>query len=224
MKSLHCTLQQKFPGLTVEAIRDFEQHGSLMNTRKYHLVYGVHEYARQVYILLSGSMKIGNYSAQKNEVVKHIVHSPCIIGMASIRDQLEYGEFAMSLAENTQLLALESSVFKMLMHRHQCIMDFVMNLVNRQLKEMESRLFNILHMDAKTRIIEFIAHHVLENGVHNGVECHLNHGLTQQDIANFTGTSRQTVTSVMNDLKKENLIFFNRNVIMIHDIHRLQTA
>ena len=45
--------------------------------------------------------------------------------------------------------------------------------------------------------------------------------LTQQDIANLTGTSRQTVTSVLNDLKKSNLIYFNRNSILIRDLAKL---
>ncbi|MEO1713645.1 MAG: helix-turn-helix domain-containing protein [Bacteroidota bacterium] len=47
------------------------------------------------------------------------------------------------------------------------------------------------------------------------------HCLTQQDIANITGTSRQTVTSVLNDLKKENLIYFNRRSILIRDMAKL---
>ncbi|NRA51520.1 MAG: winged helix-turn-helix domain-containing protein, partial [Phaeodactylibacter sp.] len=45
--------------------------------------------------------------------------------------------------------------------------------------------------------------------------------LTQQDIANITGTSRQTVTSVMNDLRKSNLIYFNRRTILIRDLGKL---
>ncbi|MDF1867710.1 MAG: helix-turn-helix domain-containing protein [Saprospiraceae bacterium] len=50
----------------------------------------------------------------------------------------------------------------------------------------------------------------------------LKHCLTQQDIANITGTSRQTVTSVLNDLKKENLIHFNRRTILIRDVNTLK--
>jgi CRP/FNR family transcriptional regulator, cyclic AMP receptor protein len=37
----------------------------------------------------------------------------------------------------------------------------------------------------------------------------------------LTGTSRQTVTSVLNDLRKSNLIYFNRNSILIRDLQNL---
>jgi CRP-like cAMP-binding protein len=47
------------------------------------------------------------------------------------------------------------------------------------------------------------------------------HSLTQQDIANFTGTSRQTVTYVLNDLKRQNQIYFKRKSILIRDIASL---
>jgi len=45
--------------------------------------------------------------------------------------------------------------------------------------------------------------------------------LTQQDIANLVGASRQTVTAVLNELKKSNLIYFNRNTILIRDMDKL---
>jgi CRP-like cAMP-binding protein len=55
-----------------------------------------------------------------------------------------------------------------------------------------------------------------------GYEMLVKHSLTQQDIANLTGTSRQTVTSVLNDLRKSDLIYFNRKSILIRDMTRLE--
>lgn len=40
--------------------------------------------------------------------------------------------------------------------------------------------------------------------------------------ANLTGTSRQTVTKIMNDLKENNLINFNRKQILFRDIEVLK--
>jgi CRP-like cAMP-binding protein len=53
------------------------------------------------------------------------------------------------------------------------------------------------------------------------MELLIKHSMTQQDIANYTGTSRQTVTSILNDLKKTNKIYFKRNSILIRDIASL---
>ncbi|MBK7698438.1 MAG: winged helix-turn-helix domain-containing protein [Saprospiraceae bacterium] len=58
-------------------------------------------------------------------------------------------------------------------------------------------------------------------GLPIGHETLLKHEFTQQDIASFTGTSRQTVTTVLNDLKKSNKIHFKRKAILIRDVAHL---
>ena len=73
----------------------------------------------------------------------------------------------------------------------------------------------------RARIIDFIKESAEKRGRRVGFEMLFKHCLTQQDIANITGTSRQTVTSVLNDLKRSDLIYFNRRSILIRDIAKL---
>jgi CRP-like cAMP-binding protein len=60
-----------------------------------------------------------------------------------------------------------------------------------------------------------------ERGVKYADEIQLNHSLTHQDIANLTATSRQTVTSILNELKEDEIIKFDRQTILVHDIEKL---
>ena len=48
------------------------------------------------------------------------------------------------------------------------------------------------------------------------------HNLTHLDMANLTATSRQTVTTVLNELKEQNLIHLERNKFLIRDIDNLK--
>ena len=86
---------------------------------------------------------------------------------------------------------------------------------------MEERLTHMIVKDARERIIEFLLDTASKDGRKVGYEVLVKHHLTQQDIANITGTSRQTVTSVFNDLKKSNQINFSRTSILIRDIANL---
>lgn len=45
--------------------------------------------------------------------------------------------------------------------------------------------------------------------------------LTHKDIASLTGTSRQTVTTILNELKEANVINFDRKRILIRDLNKL---
>ncbi|MEO1623728.1 MAG: Crp/Fnr family transcriptional regulator, partial [Bacteroidota bacterium] len=93
--------------------------------------------------------------------------------------------------------------------------------LGNRLRKAESRLESLIFKDARTRIIDFIKENVASRGRRVGYEMLLRHSLTQQDIANLTGTSRQTVTSVLNELRKMDLIYFNRKSILVRDMGKL---
>ncbi len=76
--------------------------------------------------------------------------------------------------------------------------------------------------DARTRIIGFLHEQAAKNGMKFADETLIRHGFTHQDMANITGTSRQLVTIVLNELKKENLINFDRSSILIRDLDQLK--
>ncbi len=54
-----------------------------------------------------------------------------------------------------------------------------------------------------------------------GVEVLVKHDLTHQDMANLTATSRQTVTTVLNDLKEKDLIYMERKRFLIRELDKL---
>ena len=87
-----------------------------------------------------------------------------------------------------------------------------------RLKKMEQKVSSLIFKDARTRIIEFLANMGLEKGVKVGQETMIKTNLTHKDIAQLTGTSRQTVTTILNELKSQNLINFNRRQILIRNL------
>jgi CRP/FNR family transcriptional regulator len=46
--------------------------------------------------------------------------------------------------------------------------------------------------------------------------------LTNQDLANFCGTSRESTNRILNDLKKDEIISIKKGKITIHDLQFLK--
>ena len=86
---------------------------------------------------------------------------------------------------------------------------------------MERRIESLVFKDARTRIVEFLREMAEEKGQKVGFEMMIKNHLTHKDIASLTGTSRQTVTTVMNELRDENIINFDRRRILIRDMAKL---
>jgi CRP-like cAMP-binding protein len=64
----------------------------------------------------------------------------------------------------------------------------------------------------------------VEQGSRIGFETLVRHNMTHQDIADMTGTSRQMVTAVLNQLKRSNLLHFNRKKILFRDLNALPVS
>ena len=123
--------------------------------------------------------------------------------------------------DEVEYLAVKVTDFQQLMQHNQRLIFSCLHHLSQRLQRVEERLAKLVLKDARERIIEFLVEAAGREGRRVGYETLVKHYLTQQDIANLTGTSRQTVTSVLNDLRKSNLIYFNRNSILIRDIEKL---
>jgi CRP-like cAMP-binding protein len=127
----------------------------------------------------------------------------------------------MTLNADVEYFKISAVNFKRLMQFNSQLSFRVLNMIGKRLQRAEDRLESLIFKDARERIIDFLKDNALQRGRKVGFETLFKHSLTQQDIANFTGTSRQTVTSVLNDLRKSNQIYFNRKSILIRDLANL---
>ena len=97
----------------------------------------------------------------------------------------------------------------------------IYKLIGLRFKKLERRIESMVFKDARTRIIEFLKELAQEKGTKVGFETMIRNHYTHKDIASLTATSRQTVTTTLNDLKEKNLINFDRRQILIRDIDQL---
>lgn len=188
---------------------------------RYSFVYLPGEPSEQVYFLAKGSVKIGTHSSDGKEVIKSLVHPLAMFGELGLIGEEERQDFAQVLKEEVQVFVLKVEDFKKIMRQNFDLSSKVMNLFGARLLRAESKLESLIFKDARTRIIEFIKESVSDRGRRIGYEMLLKHSLTHQDIANITCTSRQTVTLVLNELRKSDLIYFNRGKILVRDMARL---
>lgn len=188
---------------------------------KYSYMYMPDEPSSVVFFLVKGTIKIGTHSNDGKEVIKSILHPFSMFGELGIVGEQKRQDFARAMNEEVGFFTLRVEDFKKLMRSNHLLSLQVLGLMGERLRKAENRLEALIFKDARTRIIDFLKDNAEQRGRRVGYEMLFKHSLTQQDIANITGTSRQTVTSVLNELRKENLIYFNRRSILIRDMTKL---
>jgi CRP/FNR family cyclic AMP-dependent transcriptional regulator len=189
---------------------------------KYSYIYFAGDVSDTIFFLVKGAIKIGIHSDDGKEVIKAVLHPTKMFGELCVVGEEHRPDFAMAMNEDVAYYTLKVEDFKSLMQSNNTLCTKILNLMGERLRRTESRLEALVFKDARTRIIDFLKESASNRGMRIGLdEMLVKHTLTQQDIANITGTSRQTVTSVLNELKKSNLIHFNRRSILIRDMAAL---
>lgn len=188
---------------------------------RYSFIYLPGDNSDHLYFLARGTVKIGTHSSDGKEVIKHLIHPMAMFGELGLIGENQRTEFAQALKEDVHIYALRVDDFQRLMRNNFDLCNKVMTSFGSRLVSAESKLESLIFKDARTRIIDFIKDSISKRGRRVGYEMLLRHSLTHQDIANITCTSRQTVTLVLNELKKSDLIYFNRGKILVRDMAKL---
>lgn len=188
---------------------------------KYSYLYVPGDSSDKIFFLLKGTIKIGSHSSDGKEVIKSILHPMAMFGEMCVVGERNRKDFARIMNQDCQYFSLKVEDFRRLMRSNHQLSTNVLNMIGERLRKVEDRLEALIFKDARTRIIDFIKESAEKRGRQVGFETLIKHSLTQQDIANLTGTSRQTVTSVLNELKKLNLIYFTRKSILVRDLAKL---
>ena len=188
--------------------------------KKDEFIYLPDDSATHIYMVVNGRVKIGHYLENGEEVVTSILTKGEIFGELAVAGEEKRRDFAQAVEEVT-ICPLTTEELKALMYDNKELSFKILKLIGLRLMKLERKLELLVFKDARTRIIEFLRDAASWKGIKVGTETMIQTRLTHQDIGSLTGTSRQTVTTILNELKEKNLINFNRKQILIRDIDKL---
>jgi CRP/FNR family cyclic AMP-dependent transcriptional regulator len=183
-------------------------------------IYLPEEHADRIFFLTEGRVKIGTYGETGKEITKAILSKGEVFGELSLVGEEKRRDFAYAM-EETQLCVVTVDEMKSLMREHNGLSLFLMKIMGSRMLDMENRLESLVFKDSRTRIIEFLHDLGQKKGQRVGYETLVRKFMTHQEIANLTATSRQTVTTVLNELRNKNVLTFNRRRLLIRDMEQL---
>lgn len=174
----------------------------------------------KIYFIDEGRVKIGTHGDSGKEITKAILSKGEVFGELSILGEKSRRDFALAM-EDTKVCMINSTEMKALLKDHSGLNLFLMKIMGSRILEMESRLESLVFKDSRSRIVEYLVELVHKKGQRIGYEFVVRKFITHQEIANLTATSRQTVTTVLNELRNKELITFNRKRLLVRDLEKL---
>ena len=185
-------------------------------------IYIPDENADKIFFVMEGRVKISNIGGDGKEVTKTIINQGEIFGELALVGEDKRRDIATAL-ETTTVCIMSLNEMKSMMKSHSAISVFIMKILGNRIVDMEKRLESLVFRDSRTRIVEFLLDLVNKKGQRVGYEMVVRKFLTHQEIANMTATSRQTVTTVLNELRGKNIITFDRKRLLVRDMEKLES-
>lgn len=188
--------------------------------KKNDYIYFEEDNADKVYLINYGKVKIGYITEDGEEVIMAILSKGEIFGEKAILGEEKRNEFAQALDKETSICPISTIEMIELLRENKEFSLKIYKFIGFRFKKLERRLQLMLFKDTKTRLKEFIKELSEDFGYKNVItgDTIIRQPYTQKEMATLIGTSRPTLNILLNELKDENYLDFNRKEIILKKI------
>ncbi len=172
------------------------------------------EASHHVFLLLKGRIKI----YQSSSIGKEAILWLCFVGELFGMSEASRGGKRMVSAQacdTSEVLCIRKEEFFSFLEAHPQTALVIVQVLACRLRVLSEVVINLISDDVRTRILKLVLHLASRCGIPSEVGLRLDIALTHQEIADMTGTTRQTITLTMGQLEREGLIAIHHHKIHI---------
>ncbi|MEG6616055.1 Crp/Fnr family transcriptional regulator [Peptococcaceae bacterium 1198_IL3148] len=195
--------------------------GMLMHYPKGHTLFSAGDIADRIYLVEEGYVKIYRIASDGRRVTVGCMRSPGeLMGLA---ETLHHGErtcFAGAI-NDVKAVVVRKNKFEELLEAKPRLAVKVARLLGARMREAEAIVHELVCWQVPGRLALMLLKISELTGVKTDKGLKINLRLTHEEMANMIGTSRQTVTSTLNNFKNEKSITMEGRDIFITDLDKL---
>jgi CRP/FNR family cyclic AMP-dependent transcriptional regulator len=170
------------------------------------------EVGDSLYTISSGRVKVFIGDEDGREIILKILGPGDFFGEMSLIDS-EPRSASVSTLEASTFRVLSHQDFEMCLERAPRIGSTVMQALAKRLRDADRKISTLALMDVYGRV----ASTLLELAINSNGKLIVGEKLSQQDIANMVGASREMVNRILKDLSDRGYISVEQKTITIHD-------
>jgi len=209
-----------FGGLPGTDIRRLGEHSETGLVEAGQHVYQAGDPADSVYVLKSGRIKVTRAEDGK-ELILYFVSPGEILGELTITGCRRRSGTATAL-EDAFICAIGGAYFEELMLRHPKVAVEVVRVIGGREERAEKRALEMISKDVPTRLAHMLVELAADFGERKRRGVRLDLPLTQSDLAQLVGSTRETVSTVFNEFRRAGLVDSAGRTIWVLDPGRLE--
>jgi CRP/FNR family transcriptional regulator, cyclic AMP receptor protein len=185
-----------------------------------HTVFGEGDPGDWLYIIVSGKVKIGRRSPDGHESLLTIMGPSDMFGDLSIFDPAPRTSSATTITE-VRAVSLDRDALRAWIADRPEMAERLLRVLARRLRRTNSNVTDLIFTDVPGRVAKQLLLLAQRFGTQEGGALRVTHDLTQEEIAQLVGATRDTVNKVLADFAHRGWIQLDAKSVLICDSERL---
>ncbi|WP_121615578.1 Crp/Fnr family transcriptional regulator [Virgibacillus halodenitrificans] len=199
------------------------KEGNPLSIKKDTFLFNEGEPASRLFMVTSGKVQIGKLSPDGKELALRICHAGDIIGEVNLySEEVKYILHAKVLEDGEVIVLDKAKLEESLLQEKELTIEF-MKLMNNSYRRDQTRFRDLVLFGKKGALYSTLIRLSNSYGVKTNQDIYLDISLTNQQLANFCGTTRESVNRLLNELKRNSVISMDKGHITIHDLNFLKS-
>lgn len=205
---------QLLSAMSSEDMALMDKISHMESTAKYQPVYLPGDPATSIYMLKKGRVRISSLSEEGKQVIHSILGPGNIFGELSLVDDAGEHESMAEALEETLLCIVHKNDFEAFLESHPQLNLKVTKLMGMRLRQVTSRVQDLVFKTAEQRIESVLKYLSREHGEPSPDGTLINLPLTHQDLGELTNLARPTVTDLLKHLQAQGKIRMQKRKII----------
>lgn len=178
------------------------------------------EPGNRLYIIISGKVKIGRRAPDGRENLLTIMGPSDMFGELSIFDPGPRTSSATTITE-VRAVSMDRDALRSWIADRPEISEQLLRVLARRLRRTNNNLADLIFTDVPGRVAKQLLQLAQRFGTQEGGALRVTHDLTQEEIAQLVGASRETVNKALADFAHRGWIRLEGKSVLISDSERL---
>ena len=209
-----------FQGVDADAVAALIKEMETLTFSRGTTIFDEGEPGDRLYIIVDGKVKLARHAPDGRENLLSVMGPSDIFGELSIFDPGPRTSSAVCVTEVTAA-TMDSQMLKQWITDHPEISQQLLRVLARRLRRTNASLADLIFTDVPGRVAKTLLQLANRFGTQEGGALRVNHDLTQEEIAQLVGASRETVNKALATFMHRGWIKLEGKSVLIVDTEHL---
>lgn len=214
----------KLADAVTDAQRDLlVQTTRMQEIKRGHQIYALGDPSQHMFLVTRGVIKLSAPDLNRRDVLLAFRHPGDVFGEMALLDAGPRDHLAKA-HENSLICALDREVILRLARESPDVALRLVTMMGRRVRQMRTRIEQLSYKSAPTRVAHALVDLAEEHGVEDDKGTVIAFKLSQRDLAQLVGLTRETVNMILHDFHRRGLIENDRRILRLLDVERLRAV